>query len=45
MAWDFPEPSNEEGGKSGQAEEDSQIHINLSYEYTYSSVEGFELSF
>ena len=43
MAWDCTEPSKEESVKSNQAGEDAQIQINLSEEYTYNNVEGFEL--
>ena len=43
MARDCPQPSKEEGGKSGQAWEDAHIQLNLSEEDIYSNVEIFGL--
>ena len=43
MARDCPQPSKEEGGKSGQAGEDSHTQINLSEENIYINMEGFDL--
>ena len=43
MKRDCNEPSKEELGKPVQAGEDSQMPLNLSEEYTYRNVEGFQL--